>query len=80
MRTLLALVGLVIIVVIVLMAFGMINIDQTKTAQLPTVSVNGGQAPAFQADVGKVSVGSVNKTVAVPTVSVEKAGNAAAPQ
>ena len=80
MRTLLALLGLVVIVVVLLMAFGMINIDQTRTAQLPKISVQGGQAPAFQADVGKVAVGTENKTVAVPTLEVQKAGNAQAPQ
>ena len=78
MRTLLAVLGLIIVIVVILMAFGFINIDQTRTAQLPSVQVQGGQAPAFKADVGTVAVGSVNKTVAVPTVSVNKPGNATA--
>ena len=80
MRTLLAIIGLIVIVIVVLMAFGFINIDQTRTAQLPSVQVQGGQAPAFKADVGSVDVGSVNKTVAVPTVHVNKPDNTAAPQ
>lgn len=80
MRTLLGILGLIIIVIVVLMALGFINIDQTRRGQMPSVSVQGGQAPAFKADVGSVAVGSVNKTVAVPTVSVTKPGNTAAPQ
>jgi uncharacterized membrane protein (Fun14 family) len=78
MRTLLALLGIVVIVVVVLMAFGFINIDQTRTAQLPSVHVDGGQAPAFKADVSSVDVGTVNKTVEVPKVSVTKPANATA--
>ena len=72
MRTLLALLGIVVIVVVVLMAFGFINIDQTRQAQLPQVSVQGGQAPKFQADVASVAVGTENKTVQMPTVQVNK--------
>lgn len=75
MRALLVLLGLAVLVVILLMAFGMINIDQTKTAQLPTVKVEGGQAPQFQADVGTVAVGTENKVVQVPTMSVQKPDN-----
>ena len=67
MRTLLVLVGLVALVVVGLMYFGLINIDQTRQASF--------QAPKFQADVARVSVGTENKTVAVPTVNVEKPGN-----
>ena len=77
MRALLVLVGIVVLVVVVLMALGFINIDQTRTAQLP--HLEGGQAPAFSADVGKVNVGTENKTVAVPTISVQKPANSAAP-
>ena len=67
MRTLLALVGLVALIVVGLMYFGLINIDQTRPGSI--------QAPQFQADVAKVSVGTENKTVAVPTVNVERPGN-----
>ena len=79
MRALLVLLGLIVIVVVVLMAFGMLSIDQTRTARLPSISVEGGQAPQFQADVGSVDLGTQNRTVAVPTIDVEKANNVAAP-
>ena len=68
MRTLLALIGVVALIVVALMYFGLINIDQTRPGMV--------QAPQFKADVARVSVGTENKTVAVPTVNVEKPGNA----
>jgi len=76
MRALFVLLGILILVLVALMMFGMINIDQTRTARLPTIKVEGGQAPAFQANVGKVDMGAENKTVAVPTVDVQKAPGA----
>jgi hypothetical protein len=53
------------------MYFGIINIDQTRPGMV--------QTPKFQADVGKVTLGTENKTVAVPTINVEKPGNSQAP-
>jgi hypothetical protein len=75
MRTLLALIGIIVIVLVVLMALGFINLDQTREGRMPSVSVQGGQAPAFRADVGSVDVGTENKTVQVPTVAVNKPGD-----
>jgi len=80
MRTLLALLGIIVLIVVVLMALGFINIDQTRTAQLPSVHVSGGQAPKFQADVGSVDVGTKTETVKVPTVDVNRAGGNQAAQ
>jgi hypothetical protein len=67
MRSLLVLIGIVALIVVALMYFGFINIDQTRPGMV--------QAPAFKADVGKVTLGTENKTVAVPTVNVEKPAN-----
>lgn len=75
MRALLVLVGLAAVVLIVLMSLGMVSIGG---GSLPNVKVEGGTAP--KVDVGKIEVGTVNKTIAVPTVDVQKADNAAAPQ
>ena len=72
MRALLVLLALVALIVAALMYFGIISIDQTRPAVV--------QAPAFQADVAKVTVGTENKTVAVPTINVEKPANSQAPQ
>ncbi|TXC71814.1 hypothetical protein FSB78_13265 [Sphingomonas ginsenosidivorax] len=70
MRTILSLLAIAVLVVAGLMYFGIINIDQTQSAVV--------QAPKFQADVAKVTLGTENKTVAVPTISVEKPANAQA--
>ena len=75
MRTLLALVGLAVVVLIVLMALGMVSLNG---GSMPKVAVEGGTAP--NVDVGKINVGSVNKTVEIPTIEVEKAGNSATAQ
>jgi len=74
MRALLVLVGLAVVAVIVLMSLGMISLDGGR---LPRVAVEGGQAPSV--DVGRIEVGTVNKTVAVPVIDVQKADNTTAP-
>jgi hypothetical protein len=71
MRTLLSLIAIAVLVVVALMYFGIINIDQTRPGMV--------QTPKFQADVGKVTLGTENKTVAVPTINVEKPANSQAP-
>ena len=75
MRTILVLLGLAVLVIVALIWMGLINVSGT-TGTLPTVSVQGGQAPTVDADVAHVSVGTENKTVAVPTIEVEKPANA----
>lgn len=67
--------GIVIAIIAVLaiiaaFAFGLIDINQTKQAKLPDVSVKGGQAPAFDVDTAKVDVGSKTTDVTVPKVDV----------
>jgi hypothetical protein len=71
MRTLLVLLGIFALVLVLLMAFGMISVGGGR---MPTVAVDGGKAP--QVDVGRIAVGSENQTVQVPTIDVERAGNA----
>ena len=71
MRTLLSLVAIAALVVVALMYFGIINIDQTRSGAI--------QTPQFEADVAKVRLGTEDKTVAVPTISVEKPANSQAP-
>ncbi|KQU47517.1 hypothetical protein ASG67_14445 [Sphingomonas sp. Leaf339] len=71
MRTLLVLLAVVALIVAALMYFGFISIDQVKPGVV--------QAPQFQADVARVSVGTENKTVAVPTLQVERPANAQSP-
>jgi len=72
MRFLASLVLLVVIVVGVAWAFGFVSFNKTRDAQLPTVSVQGGQTPKFEANVATVDVGTKTENVEVPTVHVEK--------
>ncbi|HEX8485026.1 hypothetical protein [Sphingomonas sp.] len=68
MRALLVLVGLAAVILVALMFFGIINIDQTRPGVV--------QAPTFKADVAKVRMGTEEKTVTVPTMDIDKPGNA----
>ena len=89
MRAIILILILVVIGLIVLVATGLLDINQTQPAEAPSVSVTqegvsatGGQAPAFDVETGTVSVGAdqANVTVPVPTVQVNPAdGNAAQP-
>ena len=66
--------GLIIggIVAAIVVAFGvyMVDIDQTQDAALPEVSVEGGQMPDFDAEVGDVTVTEEEVTVTVPEVNI----------
>ncbi len=67
MRALLILLGIAVLVVIALLYFRVIAIDQTSPGMV--------KAPTFQANVARVSVGSENKTVEVPTIDVDRPAN-----
>lgn len=73
MRTLLVLIGVVALVLLAAMMLGFVKFDQTQSAQLPRLE--GGQAPKFDADVARVRVGTENRSVEVPAISVEKPAN-----
>lgn len=68
MRTILVIVGLGVLVLIGLMSMGIVSIDQTRPGVV--------QTPEFKADVGRIEMGTTNKTVEVPTLKVEKADGA----
>lgn len=72
MRGLLLILVIVVIAAIAAIKLGYIDVSQTKLGALPSVAVSGGSAPAFDVKTANVSVGSENKTVAVPTVKVQK--------
>jgi len=72
MRFLLVLIGIVLLVIAALMYLGIISIDQTRPGVV--------QTPQFNADVAKVTLGTREKTVAVPTINVERPANSAAAQ
>ncbi len=72
MRLFLGLVAILAIIGVIAIYTGYIDVNQTKSASLPTVEVKGGQLPAFNASVAKVEVGTRNETVEVPTVDIKK--------
>lgn len=56
-------------------ALYLVDVDQTKEAQLPTIDVDvaadSGQLPEFDVDVAKVNIGSTEVGVDLPNVDVE---------
>jgi hypothetical protein len=70
MRGLLAILGLAAVAIVVLMSLGMLSI-QMQPGALPTIRFEGGKAPGIAADVGDVGMGTTNKTIQVPTITME---------
>lgn len=64
-----------VIVAAIAIGFGvyMVDVDQTEEASLPDVdvSVEGGNMPKFDAEVGDIETGTKEVTVEVPTVDIE---------
>lgn len=69
--------GLIIgaIAAVAMLLFGvyMVDVEQTEEARLPDVdvTVEGGNVPEFDAEVGDIDVGSEEVTVDVPTIDIE---------
>ncbi|NNE51440.1 MAG: hypothetical protein HKN30_03460 [Sulfitobacter sp.] len=72
MKTGLAIAGVVVVAAVAAAGFYMVDIDQTQETRLPDVevTVEDGQMPKFDAEVGSVSVGQEEVTVEVPEVNV----------
>jgi hypothetical protein len=72
-RTVLVLLAIAALVLLVLFATGILDVNQTKDAKLPDVNVSasGGQAPAFDVDAKEVVVGTTETNVSVPEVDVK---------
>lgn len=70
MRPLLIIVLVVVLAAIAALAFGLIDIDQTRSGKLPAIAVEGGRTPAFDVKTGDVQVGTTTKSVEVPKVDV----------
>lgn len=68
---------LVLVIVGALFAFGIIDVRQTREAELPKVRTEGGQLPAFDVDTPDVEVGTRNETVKVPDISIGRADDKA---
>ena len=79
MRAIIFILILVVIVVIAGIMTGFLDINQIRGARAPQiattsngVTAKGDQAPAFEVETGSVKVGSQQKTVAVPTLQVQR--------
>ena len=79
MRAVILILIVAVVALIVAIQTGFLDINQTRSAEVPQVSTNGtavtaegGQTPAFEVETGTVAVGSnpANVTVQVPTVEV----------
>ncbi len=72
MKPALTIVGAIAVVLLAVVGFYMVDIDQTQETRLPDVdvSVEGGQLPAFDAEVGSVELTEEEVTVEVPNVEV----------
>ena len=87
MRAILFILILVVIAIIIAVASGFLDINQTREAKAPEVSTTrtgvtakGGQPPAFDVETGSVKVGTKPANVNVPTLVVQKpTQNQAAP-
>ena len=84
MRAVLLLLILVVVIAIAAIATGLININQTQSAQAPDINATrqgveatGGQAPKFEIDTGKVAVGARDATVKLPSIEVRPADGGA---
>ena len=84
MRAVLLLLILVVVVAIGAVATGLININQTQSAEAPDIDATrrgieatGGQTPKFEVNTGQVAVGSQERTVKVPAIEVRPADGAA---
>ena len=49
-RPILILLAIVALVLVVLLATGVLNVDQTRNAEIPNISAEGGQLPTFDVD------------------------------
>jgi hypothetical protein len=78
MRAIIFILILAVVIVIIAVATGFLdlNLRGGKAPQLTTTSngikASGGQPPAFDVETGSVKVGSAQKTVTVPTLTVQK--------
>lgn len=80
MRAIILILILLVVVAIGAIATGFIDINQTRSAEVPKVratengiQAQGGQAPAFDVDTGRIELGTREATVPVPDIRVNPA-------
>lgn len=62
----------VVLVVVVALGVYLLDIDQTEEGSFPSVSIEEGSLPEYDAEVGDVDVG--ERDVTLPTLDVEPPG------
>jgi len=79
MRAILLILIIAVVALIAAIATGLIDISQTRSAQVPqveasdgTIRAQGGQSPTFEVQTGSVGVGTREAHVAMPTVEVKR--------
>ncbi len=78
MRAIVFILILAVVIAIIAVASGFLDLNMRggKAPQLTTTSngikASGGQPPAFDVETGSAKVGSAQKTVTVPTLTVQK--------
>jgi hypothetical protein len=77
MRAILLLLIIVVVAAILAFASGFLHLNQTRSAEVPSVAVTngavvtkGGQSPSFEVETGSVAVGTKQKSVTLPTVAL----------
>ena len=77
MRAILFILIIAVVALLIAVATGFLDINQTRPAKVPEVSVDdgrvsarGGQPPSFDIETGSVAVGRKNTNVTVPSVTV----------
>lgn len=81
-RPLLILLLVVLALIAVAWLTGLIDFDASGDLEAPRVEVTGGEVPSVDVDTADIEVGTKTETIEVPTIDVDKAGeaNAAAPE
>ena len=89
MRAVLLILIIAVVAAILAVASGFVHLNQTQSAQVPSVAVanggvttRGGQTPSFEVETGSVAVGTQRREVTLPkvalplpSISVNRPGN-----
>ena len=77
MRAILLLLIVAVVAVIIAFASGFLHLNQTRSAQAPSVAVSnggivtkGGQSPSFEVETGSVAVGTQRRDVTLPKIAL----------
>ena len=77
MRAILLLLIILVVAAILAFASGFLHLNQTQSAQVPSVGVSngavvtrGGQSPTFEVETGSVAVGTRQREISLPKVAL----------